>query len=269
MIKYDDNYIKNRNSFPFATYNCKYVNCFDRENITIHYHKDFEILYIDKGFADIQISGKNYNVGSGTLILINPFEAHAIDIKSPNYAHRCICFDIGLLDLKDEDKILSGELSYKNIILNSSSLLPYFDLAYKSEKEKADGWELRSQGSLMLMFSLLSECVEKSKSLKEQKFAKKILEILETDFSKDITSAEAAERFSYNHSYFCRLFKKIFNSSFSEYLNIFRVTKAKEFLKEHTVSETAILSGFASLSYFSRTFKRISGLTPAEYKKEH
>ena len=167
MIKYDDNYIKNRNSFPLATYTCKYVNCFDRESVTIHYHKDFEILYIDKGFADVQISGKNYSVGSGTLILINPFEPHSIIVRSPNYSHRCICFDIGLLDLKNEEEILSGELSYKNIILNSASLLPYFDLSYKSEKEKQDGWELRSQGSLLLMFSLLSECVEKSKILKE------------------------------------------------------------------------------------------------------
>lgn len=268
MIRYNDSYIKQRNAFPLATYSCKYVNNFNRENVAIHYHRDFEILYVDKGFADFQISGKGYSVGSGTMILINPFEPHCIEIKSPNYAHRCICFDIGLVELPEKDKLLSGELGYKNIIVNTETLLPYFDMCYNAEKEKAKGWELRARGTLMLLFSLLNDCIGKSNSAKEQAFAKEIMQFLEENYQKDVTSSLLADKFSYNHSYFCRLFKKIFTCSFSEYLNVFRVTKAKELLITHSVSESAVLSGFASLSYFSRTFKSITGVSPAKYKAQ-
>ena len=267
MINYNDNYIKNRQGFPIATYSCRYRSADKRENIKIHYHRDFEILYIEKGFADFQISGKTYSVAGGTIILINPFETHSIEIKSPTYAHRCIDFDIGLLDLPEKEKILSGELSFKNTIVNAGKLLPYFDLCYNSEKEKGDGWELRARGALMLLFSMLGECIGKSVSAKEQAFSKEVLKHLESDFAKDISSAELAERFSYNHSYFCRLFKKVFTCSFGEYLNIFRIAKAKEFLNTSSVSQAAMLSGFASLSYFSRSFKKITGITPAQYKK--
>lgn len=268
MIKYDDNYIKNSKGFPVATYACDFKQVTEKKLINIHYHRDFEILYIDKGFADFQISGKVYSVAAGSLILINPFEPHYIEIKSPSYAHRCIDFDVKILDLPEAEQLLSGELSYKNHILNTKALLPYFDLCFNAEISKTAGWEIRAKGALLVLFSLLGGYVGTSISAKEQAFAKEILQFLEENFSADITSAQMAKRLSYNHSYFCRLFKKVFTCSFGEYLNIFRITKAKELLREHSVSQTAMLSGFSSVSYFSLVFKKITGLSPLQYKNE-
>ncbi len=45
------------------------------------------------------------------------------------------------------------------------------------------------------------------------------------------------------------------------------VSKAKEVLKKHSVSETAVSCGFQNISYFSRVFKSVTGMTPTEYKR--
>lgn len=266
-MNYNDTYIKNRHGFPVATYACSFENITEPTYVTTHYHRDFEILYVDNGVAYFQISGRRFEARSGSLILINPFEPHFIEIKSDSYAHRCVDFDLNILDLPEANKLLSEELCFANHISDATHLLHYFNLCFDAEVNKDKGWEIRAKGSLLVLFSLLDDYIGRVGSAKEQIFAREILRFLEDNFAQNITSAELAAKLSYNHSYFCRRFKKVFACSFSEYLNIYRISKAKEFLNEHSVSETALLSGFSSVSYFTTSFKRNTGMTPSEYKK--
>ena len=49
----------------------------------------------------------------------------------------------------------------------------------------------------------------------------------------------------------------------------FDQAKAKELLKDYSVSDTALLAGYSSVSYFTMVFKSIAGITPSQYKKTH
>ena len=63
-------------------------------------------------------------------------------------------------------------------------------------------------------------------------------------------------------------FKKIFNKSFNTYLAEYRVQKAAEFLNkpDYKISEIANMCGFSSSGYFIKTFKKITSMTPTEYR---
>ena len=57
--------------------------------------------------------------------------------------------------------------------------------------------------------------------------------------------------------------------TFLEYLHQYRVSQAKKLLKQDvSIAEVAELSGFESLSYFNRVFKKIVGENPSTYRSK-
>lgn len=78
-----------------------------------------------------------------------------------------------------------------------------------------------------------------------------------------------SSRIGISKSYFCRLFHRISNQKFSNFLRIQRVEKAKALLKQADLKtyEVADMTGFTSPKYFSSVFKQMTGVTPSEYQK--
>jgi len=68
--------------------------------------------------------------------------------------------------------------------------------------------------------------------------------------------------------YFCKLFKKVTGTTFTEFVSRTRVEKAKNLLLNPNlrVSEIAYEVGFQSLTHFNRVFKQIMGESPTEYR---
>jgi AraC-like DNA-binding protein len=77
-----------------------------------------------------------------------------------------------------------------------------------------------------------------------------------------------AEALSLQKDYFRQKFKKEFNINFPDYLNQFRINKAKNLLVESDLSvmDIAIMVGFKSLENFARTFKKQTGQSPTEWR---
>ena len=57
--------------------------------------------------------------------------------------------------------------------------------------------------------------------------------------------------------------------SFSTYLNQVRIEKSKELLKnkQHKIIDVAIMVGFEDQSYFTKVFKRVTGVSPNHYRE--
>lgn len=85
-----------------------------------------------------------------------------------------------------------------------------------------------------------------------------------------ITLAVIAAHLNVSTFYFCKQFKKHVGMRFTDYLARLRIEHAKQILQNpHTrVSEVAFEVGFNSLPHFNRSFKRITGLTPTEFRED-
>jgi YesN/AraC family two-component response regulator len=71
-------------------------------------------------------------------------------------------------------------------------------------------------------------------------------------------------------AYVSREFSKYFiNLSFGEYIRKLRIEKATDLLRssKHSLSEIAYLNGFSDQSHFTRIFKKHTGKSPAEFRK--
>ena len=79
-----------------------------------------------------------------------------------------------------------------------------------------------------------------------------------------------AEHFNLSTTYFCAQFKKRSGKSFVEYLNEYRVERAKVLLAttDQCIYMVAENVGFRDANYFSKVFKKIVHTTPENFKKE-
>ena len=67
---------------------------------------------------------------------------------------------------------------------------------------------------------------------------------------------------------FCRYFKRQTNMTFTDFLNQYRIERAKNLLMQgDNVSETCYAIGLDSLSYFNKLFKALTGENPSDFRK--
>lgn len=93
--------------------------------------------------------------------------------------------------------------------------------------------------------------------------------IEEEGLNKDFCCAGLAQKLSMSDTHFRRLFSRLHGVTPSQYLTIIRMRKARELLmqSELTISEIADQIGYRSVYYFCRAFKRETGYTPTDYRK--
>ena len=87
--------------------------------------------------------------------------------------------------------------------------------------------------------------------------------------SSEMNVSEIAMRSFLSKSYFSRLFKKTTGQNFSKYLQNLRISEACKLLKttDKKVIEIIYDVGLKDIKHFNVLFKRITGMTPGEYRK--
>lgn len=114
------------------------------------------------------------------------------------------------------------------------------------------------------------EPVESRYGAKEQERLQRIYAFVDQNYTRKIPLEEVAAHSYLTKEAFCRYFKKHTTYTFTEFLNRYRITHAKrELLSGRSSSETCFLSGFDSLSYFNRIFKKVTGETPSGFAKRN
>mgnify|MGYP006181483195 FL=1 len=91
--------------------------------------------------------------------------------------------------------------------------------------------------------------------------------LLKNRFQK-ISLEETAAVANLSKEAFCRFFKLRTRNTYTQYLNQLRITEAQKQLQETdlSISEIAYRVGFENLAYFNRSFKKICGVTPKEWR---
>ena len=88
-------------------------------------------------------------------------------------------------------------------------------------------------------------------------------------YEQPLSLVEVAEKVKVTPPYLSTLFTRYENCGFIDYLNQFRIERAKLYLNDYGLKtyEVAYKVGFHDEKYFSRVFKKITGKSPTEYRK--
>ncbi|MCE5342144.1 MAG: response regulator [Eubacteriales bacterium] len=96
-----------------------------------------------------------------------------------------------------------------------------------------------------------------------------ILRVIDESYRQDLRVSDLAKQFHYTPSYFSTLFRKLTGQPFTKYIADMRINYAKKLLRESglSIQDVADQSGYGDYFQFNKTFKRITGLTPGQYRK--
>jgi AraC-like DNA-binding protein len=95
-------------------------------------------------------------------------------------------------------------------------------------------------------------------------------EYIQEHQSEDLSLGQVARAVNTSTFYFCKVFRKATGINFTDYVSRVRIEKAKNLALNPNlrISEIAFEVGFQSLTHFNRVFKKITGLSPTEYRAQ-
>jgi len=101
--------------------------------------------------------------------------------------------------------------------------------------------------------------------------ARQMVQMIHEAYDQDITLEACSEQLKFHPVYLSRVFKKEIGVTFSEYLTEYRINMAKLWLKDSSlkISEIAERLNYTNATGFIRTFRKMTGMTPGQYREEH
>jgi len=249
-----------------------------------HLHPEYEIVYVEA-------AGGPRHVGNH----ISKYEGSDLVFIGPNIPH--LNFDFGVhsgckqIVIQMKEHFL-GEPFFNNPEIAAIKQLfknACFGLSFYGETKTRVSESLKKlQGlnsfdqllSLLQIFQILATSTKveilnnepaANKSFeKQQKRMSFIYKYVEEHYHSKPDVNRLAEKVNLTTAAFCRYFKKQTKQTFTDFLNQYRISQAKNLLlQDKTITETCYATGFEQLSYFNKTFKKFTGENPSEFKKRH
>lgn len=249
----------------------KYQDCYiyDYFQPFIHWHSAIEVLYFYGGAGEIIIDGVTYIAELGGMYVVNQNQTHFFH-GSPLVRYHCIVVDenfliqnsIDVVNIRFDTLIYSkeaGEL-YLNIIKELTDEQSFSTAGIRSET-------LRFFTHLARHNSRPTDTFTRYPNINLQH----ALNYIGANFTKKISINDIAKEINLSQFYFIRIFKQAVGATPTQYINSLRCNKAKQMLKnkKHSINEIAVQCGFENASYFSKTFKKYTGMLPSDYSKHH
>lgn len=123
------------------------------------------------------------------------------------------------------------------------------------------------------LYETLSDLLDRTAGYADARHANIIhrcIQYIGTGYAEHLTLESAARALFLSPDYLSRIFSKETGTSFNRYLNNVRITKAKELIRSGNLRLTDIsqMVGYDDQSYFTKVFRRITGMSPNEYRKK-
>lgn len=136
--------------------------------------------------------------------------------------------------------------------------------------------ELRSCHTYERLDEILSAAIRQAAHLVREMKDKRdyiihfVYDYLEKNYASDITLDSIADKLDISRSYLSRYFKEKTGDYFVDYVNSVRIDKAKNLLLQPDIriQDAAQLVGYQNANSFNRMFKKFTGLTPSEFRKQ-
>lgn len=268
--------------------------------VTVHYfefgknfsfkgesHNFWEMVYIDKGEAIITSDDAEFSLLQGELYFHKPGEFHKIRANGKTAPNVCVATFVcasPVMKMFEKKKIPLPE-NLKSLFRNfldeaqNAFEFPFFDSDHKQLRPRTNS-PLGSQQLVriyletLLIFLLRDEdavghppLLFQSKKSMENHIIVQIIEYLESKIYDNICISDICKTVRYGKTYVSTLFKELTGFSIMHYYTMLKISEAKKLIRENfgNISEIAYRLGFDDPRYFSRSFKRITGMTPTEY----
>lgn len=230
-------------------------------------------FFVEAGSGTLRYDGQEYELKAGDLVFI--------DCLRP-YAHESSQEDLWTLQWCHFNGIGMAEV-YKKYCERGGQ--PVFQ-STKTERYKAllkelyivaEGQtyvrDMKINAVLSQLLILLMEDAWNPEEVhviaKKRLELRKIKQYLDEHYTEKITLDQLSTKFFINKQYLTKIFHETYGMTIVNYLNQKRITQAKHLLRftDMSMEEIAAKIGMSDANYFSRTFHKIEGVRPSEFRK--
>ena len=242
---------------------------------TLHTHPFTELFYVVDGKGEFNIQGQRFPVKPNDFVIINPQVEHT-ELSSPDEPLEYIVLGIRGLSFSNLTPVSEGghPFSFFNLRDEQKDILRYLNAMVQEATSQSMSYELVCHNLLeILLIKILRhqhfdlEVGKQSKATKDISFIKHYLETYyhESIQLEDLASMTHLSRFYISHS-----FKKEIGMSPMEYLIDIRIKESKILLRttNYSISQVADIVGFTTPTYFSKQFRKSTGISPTDYREQ-
>jgi AraC-like DNA-binding protein/mannose-6-phosphate isomerase-like protein (cupin superfamily) len=256
----------------------------------LHLHNYFEITHVLKGSCTFLFGNEKVTLTEGEICIVSPMSGHSLPLEPGCFAVavtvRRSTFDTVFSNLLAQKDLLS--LFFRNNLYESKRanyiLLKTGNDSLTNEAMQQLIYECNVRDeyandcAVNLLNLYLARALRASKSeitlhhyegYSERDFDFSLMiQYIQHNY-RTVTLATLAQEFHFSETYLSKLIHKKMNQSFTEMLRTLKMNHAMEYLMNTSlkVSEIADAVGYDSVDHFSRTFRKIYGVPPQEYKK--
>ncbi len=248
-------------------------------------HSEVLIAYVKEGSITIETATNAYNVHKGEIYFISPNQKYKID------NHFGAKVDVILLNLSNPAAV-TQEYIPQNLIRgittgncthfakitidneNYAEFINDFTSVMKAEADKGDFFQLLVHGKMYQMFYILFatglvQIFDVETQGKKYRALRRITEYINENFCDSVSLDTIAQETGLSRYYISHLFKELMNTTFVNYLNELRLSRAAMLLTttDTPIIEIAGMSGFNNISNFNRAFKMYYDTTPSKYRR--
>lgn len=270
--------------------------------VTIHYfefdgsfesegeaHDFWEIVYAEKGSVICSADGKSIQLEKGEILFHKPNEFHTLSAggSAPNvFILSFVCKSEAMSFFEGKKIALKPHLAqFIYSILNEGRRtfdIPFSDPSLKKMKllptPTLGGEQLIKNYLEIFLINLLRDQAEEKQEGSTVFLpwrqpingpVEMVVRLLEDNVFNSLTIDEICEKVAYNRIYLFRIFKAKTGRTIWDYYQELKINAAKQMLRENklSVKEISERLAFNSPNYFTKAFKRITGLSPLAYKK--
>ena len=265
---------------PFSTYHIE--NAGRSFQIPVHWHDEFEIIYVRSGFLTVSISGESYIGKTGEAFVVSPGNLHLMGSQTGTVDYYTFLFPLKYISFRTDDmldeKLLeplnSGHLMICPRVKDTAKeLCEQLIKIYEAKNDESESKITTQVKTKIILLQFILEMWKKGFVIENDTSGRNIVEkemvsYIQQNFTGKISLKEFGEQFHLSEKYISRYFKEHFHITLSQYITYLRLENAKQLLQDTdlSVTETAMQSGYQNVSYFIRSFKKTYGISPLKYR---
>jgi len=237
----------------------------------VNWHENIELLLFIEGSGQVFCDITRTDVRPGDVFVVNSNSVHYV-VSENIIRYYCLIVDS---DFCITNGIDTSHVISSNHIRNDEAVLKYSKIV-KEYSEESDYKNAGIRSAVLDLLVFLCRNYSQKSEIRQTGYTSKTIENIKTaigyikaNFHKNLSVDDLAFEVGLSKYYFAREFKKVTGQTVVTYINMIRCEHAKKLLsrKTHTIGEICKMVGFDNLSYFSKTFRNITGLLPSEYRK--
>ncbi len=252
-----------------------------------HSHINFEITMVTKGSGIYSTKSQSFPMAEGDVFIFASNEYHSItEVGDIGLELTNLHFEPRFLWNNQNSGIVEDDLylcfthskKFQNRIPASKAktLQNLISNISHELKENNNEYVLAVKSYLNLTMIDLIRSHEYRDSTQQwsqlqSKNLNKILLYIDEHFTEKITLDKLANMAGMSPNYFSSFFKKISGIALWDYINSKRIDTAARMIRNEKIDKNILQiaydSGFHNTAHFNKTFKKMTGMTPSEYKK--